>query len=154
MVRNARPSSFDRSDLFGRLQFSRKFLRGHRELEVPTLALSQDHNVDGNNDLEGMDPYGHSVMRKRKLLDDLRCSSYRLPQAVPAHHHSGQPTEFGLLFRHTRQFAENSRSARNPIAKDPHRPRRAAAFQVFSVSWRHQLKNDPETTSSRSRRGR
>ena len=47
-----------------------KFSAVNRELEALTMAISLDNNVDGNNDLEGMDPYGHSVVRKQKLLDD------------------------------------------------------------------------------------
>ena len=44
----------------------------NRELEILTMALSLHNNinVDGHNDLEGMDPYGRSVMRKQKLLED------------------------------------------------------------------------------------
>ena len=34
------------------------------------MALSPDNNLDGNNDLEGMVPHGHSVIRKQKLFDD------------------------------------------------------------------------------------
>ena len=47
-----------------------KFSTVNRELETLTMALSLHNDVDGNNNLEGMDPYGHSVMRKQKLLDD------------------------------------------------------------------------------------
>jgi CHAT domain-containing protein len=47
-----------------------KFSAVNRELETLTLALSLNNNVDGNNDIEGMDPYGHGVIRKRELLDD------------------------------------------------------------------------------------
>ena len=42
----------------------------NRELETLTSTLLLNNNVDGNNDLAGMDPYGHSVIRKQKLLDD------------------------------------------------------------------------------------
>ena len=42
----------------------------NRELETLTLALSLNNNVDRNNDIEGMDPYGNGVIRKRELLDD------------------------------------------------------------------------------------
>ena len=42
----------------------------NRKLETLTLALSVNNNVDGNNDLVGMDPYGHTVIRKQKLFDD------------------------------------------------------------------------------------
>jgi len=47
-----------------------KFSAVNRELEKLTMALSLHNNVDRNNNLEGMDPYGHSVMRKQKLEDD------------------------------------------------------------------------------------
>jgi len=46
------------------------FTTVNRELEALTMALSLDNDVDGNKNLEGMDPYGHSMMRKQKLLDD------------------------------------------------------------------------------------
>ena len=39
--------------------------------ELETLSLtSLDNNIDGNNELEGMDPYGQGVILKQKLLDD------------------------------------------------------------------------------------
>jgi len=47
-----------------------KFSAVHRELETLTLTFPLNKDVDGNNDLKGMDPYGHSVMQKQKLLDD------------------------------------------------------------------------------------
>ena len=47
-----------------------KFSMVNQELETLTLTFSLNNNVDGNNDLEGMDPYGHSVTQKQKLLDD------------------------------------------------------------------------------------
>jgi len=47
-----------------------KFSAVNRELETLSLALSLNNNVDGHNDLEGMDSYGHNVMQKQKLLDD------------------------------------------------------------------------------------
>ena len=42
----------------------------NRKLETLTLAFSPNNNVDGNNDPEGMDSYGHTVIRKQKLLDN------------------------------------------------------------------------------------
>ena len=45
-----------------------KFSAVNRELEKQAFSLN--NNVDGNNDLEGMDSYGHSVVRKQKLLND------------------------------------------------------------------------------------
>ena len=51
-----------------------KFSAVNRELETLTtamdLSLHNNINVNGHNDLEGMDPYGRSVMRKQKLLED------------------------------------------------------------------------------------
>jgi len=47
-----------------------KFCAVNRELETLTLTFSLNNGVDGNNNLKGMDPYGHSVMRKQKLEDD------------------------------------------------------------------------------------
>jgi len=42
-----------------------------RELETLTLAISPSSNVDDrDSDVEGMDPFGHLVVRQRKLLDD------------------------------------------------------------------------------------
>jgi CHAT domain-containing protein len=43
-----------------------------RELETVTLAISpKSINVDGrDSDVDGMDPFGHLVVRQRKLLDD------------------------------------------------------------------------------------
>ena len=43
-----------------------KFSAVNHELE--TLAFSL--NTHRDNDFEGMDPYGHGVMRKQRLLDD------------------------------------------------------------------------------------
>ena len=42
----------------------------NRELETLSLTFSLNNNIDGNNELEGMDPYGRGVIRKQKLLDD------------------------------------------------------------------------------------
>jgi hypothetical protein len=49
-----------------------KFSAVNRELETLTtgMVLSINNNLDGNNVLEGMDPYGHSMMQKQKLLND------------------------------------------------------------------------------------
>ena len=47
-----------------------KFSAVNRELETLTMALSLSNDVDGNNDLEGIDPYSHTVVRKQKLLED------------------------------------------------------------------------------------
>ena len=46
-----------------------KFVAVNRDLE--TLTVSSLNKVDGgDSDVEGMDPFGHLVMRQRKLLDD------------------------------------------------------------------------------------
>jgi CHAT domain-containing protein len=47
-----------------------KFSAVNRELETLSLAFSLNSNLDGNNEIEGMDPYGRGVMQKQKLLDD------------------------------------------------------------------------------------
>ena len=47
-----------------------KFSAVNQELEILTLNFSLNNSVDGNNVLDGMDPYGHGVVRKQKLLDD------------------------------------------------------------------------------------
>ena len=49
-----------------------KFFAVNRELETLSLTFSLNNNVDGNkiNGPDGMDSYGHSVIRKQKLLDD------------------------------------------------------------------------------------
>ena len=47
-----------------------KFSAVNQELKTLTLTFSLNNNVDGNSDLKGMDPYGHTMMRKQKLLDD------------------------------------------------------------------------------------
>ena len=47
-----------------------KFSAVNHELETLALTFSLNNHVGGDNDLEGMDPYGHSVIRKQKLLDD------------------------------------------------------------------------------------
>ena len=47
-----------------------RFSMVNRELETLALTFSLNNNIDANNGLEGMDPYGHGVIRKQKLLDD------------------------------------------------------------------------------------
>jgi len=73
-----------------------KFSAVNRELEVLTLAISLDNNVDGDNDLEGMGPYGHSVMRKRKLFDD-REELITQIQALSGFHTFLKPPSFDTL---------------------------------------------------------
>ena len=51
-------------------ELAEKFSSVNQELETLTVAPSLYINVDGNNDLEGMDQFSHSVMRKHQLLDD------------------------------------------------------------------------------------
>ena len=46
-----------------------KFSAINRELETLSLTFSLNNNIDGNNGLEGMDPYGRGVMQRQKLLD-------------------------------------------------------------------------------------
>ena len=52
------------------LSLADKFSTVNRELETLALTFSLNNDVDGKNVPKGMDPYGHSVMRKQKLLDD------------------------------------------------------------------------------------
>jgi CHAT domain-containing protein len=48
-----------------------KFASINRDLEALTLAFSSQNDAGGRDgDLEGMDPFGHLVVRQRKLLDD------------------------------------------------------------------------------------
>ena len=47
-----------------------KFSMVNRKLETLSLTFSLNNNHDGNNELDGMDPYGRGVMQKQKLLDD------------------------------------------------------------------------------------
>ena len=47
-----------------------KFSTVNCKLEKLALTFSLKNHVDEDIDLEGMDPYGHSVIRKQKLLDD------------------------------------------------------------------------------------
>jgi len=47
-----------------------KFSSVNRELEKLTLTFSLSNHVHRNNNLEGMDPYGDSVTRKQKLLEE------------------------------------------------------------------------------------
>ena len=49
---------------------AKKFSVVNRQLEALIMTPSLNDDVDGNNSLQGMDAYGHSVMRKQKLLDD------------------------------------------------------------------------------------
>jgi CHAT domain-containing protein len=43
----------------------------NRELETVTLAISSKSNVNGRvSDIDAVDPFGHLVVRQRKLLDD------------------------------------------------------------------------------------
>ena len=48
-----------------------EFAAVNRDLETLTLAFSSNTNVGGGDgDIEGMDPFGHRVVRQQKLLDD------------------------------------------------------------------------------------
>ena len=71
-----------------------KFLAVNRELETLTVTFSL--NVSGNNDLEGMDPYGHSVIRKQKLLDDREKLITQI-QALSGFDTFLKPPSFGTL---------------------------------------------------------
>ena len=47
-----------------------KLSKVNQELETLSLTFSLNNDIDGNNGLEGMDPYGRGVVQKQKLLDD------------------------------------------------------------------------------------
>jgi len=68
-----------------------------RELETLTLAISPSSNVDGtDSDVEGMDPFGHLVVRQRKLLDDREKLISRI-QALPGFDTFLNPPSFDTL---------------------------------------------------------
>ena len=73
-----------------------KFSAVNRELETLTMALSLSNNVGGNNDLEGMDPYGHTVIRKQKLFDDREKLITQI-QALPGFDTFLKPPSFDSL---------------------------------------------------------
>ena len=73
-----------------------KFSAVNRELEALTMALSLNNNVRGNNGLEGMDPYGHSVIQKQKLLDDRKNLITHI-QALPGFDTFLRPPSFDTL---------------------------------------------------------
>ena len=73
-----------------------KFSAVNRELETLTLTFSLNNGVDRNNNLEGMDPYGHSVMRKQKLLDDREKLITQI-QALSGFHTFLKPPSFDTL---------------------------------------------------------
>jgi len=73
-----------------------KFSAVNRELETLALTFSLNNGVDRNNDLEGMDPYGHSVMRKQKLLND-REKLITQVQALPGLDTFLKPPSFDTL---------------------------------------------------------
>ena len=53
------------------LHLADNFATINRELETVTLAISPKSNVDGReSDIDAVDPFGHLVVRQRKLLDD------------------------------------------------------------------------------------
>ena len=68
----------------------------NRELEKLTMDLSLNNNVDGNNIDEGMDPYGHGIIRKQKLLDD-RENLITQIRALPGFDTFLKPPSFGTL---------------------------------------------------------
>ena len=70
-----------------------KFSAVNRELETLALAISPNNNVDGYG---GMDPYGHSVMRKQKLLDDREKLITQI-QALPGFETFLKPPSFDTL---------------------------------------------------------
>jgi len=73
-----------------------KFSAVNQELETLTMALLLSNNVGGNNDLEGMDPYGHSVIWKLKLFDDRKKLITQI-QALPGFDTFLKPPSFNSL---------------------------------------------------------
>jgi len=75
-----------------------RFSAVNRELQTLTLAISPNNNinVDGHDGIEGMDPYGHSVIRKHKLLDD-REKLITQVQALPGFGTFLKPPSFDTL---------------------------------------------------------
>jgi len=68
-----------------------------RELETLTLAISPSTNVDNrDSDVEGMDPFGHLVVRQRKLLDDREKLISQI-QALPGFDTFLKPPSFDTL---------------------------------------------------------
>jgi CHAT domain-containing protein len=68
-----------------------------RELEMLTLAISPGSNIDGrDSDVEGMDPFGHLVVRQRKLLDDREKLISQI-QALPGFDTFLKPPFFDIL---------------------------------------------------------
>jgi len=68
-----------------------------RELETVTLAISPSSNVDGrDSDVEGMDSFGHLVVRQRKLLDDREKLISQI-QALPGFDTFLNPPSFDTL---------------------------------------------------------
>jgi hypothetical protein len=53
------------------LHLADNFATINQELETVTLIISSKSNVDGrDSDIDAVDPFGHHVVRQRKLLDD------------------------------------------------------------------------------------
>src|SRR5713101_7479031 len=68
-----------------------------RELETLTLAILPSSNVDcRDSDVEGMDPFGHLVVRQRKLLDDREKLISQI-QALPGFDTFLKPPSFDTL---------------------------------------------------------
>jgi len=73
------------------------FTAVNRKLETVTLAVSPKRNVDGrNSDVDGMDPFGHLVVRQRKLLDDREMLISQI-QALPGFDTFLKPPSFDTL---------------------------------------------------------
>jgi CHAT domain-containing protein len=69
----------------------------NRDLEAITLALSSNNDVDGgDSDSKRMDPFGHLVVRQRKLLDD-RDKLISQIQALPGLDSFSKPPPFEAL---------------------------------------------------------
>jgi hypothetical protein len=68
-----------------------------RELETLTLAISPSSNVDGrDSDVDGTDPFGHLVVRQRKLFDDREKLTSQI-RALPGFDTFMNPPSFDTL---------------------------------------------------------
>jgi CHAT domain-containing protein len=74
-----------------------KFVAVNRDLETLTVSFSPDNKADGGDcGVEGMDPFGHLVVRQRRLLDD-RGKLISEIQALPGFETFLKPPSFDIL---------------------------------------------------------
>ena len=74
-----------------------RFVAVNRDLETLTVSFSPNNKVDGgDSDLQGADPFGHLVMRQRKLLDDREMLISEI-QTLPGFETFLKPPSFDIL---------------------------------------------------------